>query len=392
MNQRQEQDAIRRVEKLMAIPGESGHEQAVAEAVTAELVAAGVAADQIVFDDAHRRSPIGGQVGNLIVKLPGTQRGPRRLLMAHLDTVPLCVGCRPERQGDWIRSADPSTALGGDNRAGVGVALTAVVELLKHNIPHPPLTLLLTVQEEIGLVGARYLRTSRLGRPRLCFNWDGSAPESIITSATGADHLEIRIEGIASHAGAHPEDGVNAAAVASLALAELVEGGWHGRIVKGHQSGTGNIGVIHGGKATNVVMDECRLLGEVRSHNPKFRRKLVATYRKAFESAVRRLPNAAGQRGRLHFEATMKYEAFQLQAAEAVVSVAKDAVAACGLKPVPRSCDGGLDANWLSEHGYPTVTLGCGQAGIHTVAEQLSIPQYLDACRIALHLASAGAA
>ena len=30
--------------------------------------------------------------GGLILQLPGTLRGPRRLLMAHVDTVPLCIG------------------------------------------------------------------------------------------------------------------------------------------------------------------------------------------------------------------------------------------------------------------------------------------------------------
>ncbi|MEO1993939.1 MAG: peptidase M20, partial [Planctomycetaceae bacterium] len=53
-----------------------------------------------------------------------------------------------------------------------------------------------------------------------------------------------------------------------------------------------------------------------------------------------------------------------------------------------RSCDGGLDANWLIARGLPTVTLGCGQAGIHTVEETLHIPSYLEACRVATRLAS----
>ena len=40
-----------------------------------------------------------GNVGNLIVKLPGTVRGPRRLLMAHMDTVPVCLGAQPVPDG-----------------------------------------------------------------------------------------------------------------------------------------------------------------------------------------------------------------------------------------------------------------------------------------------------
>ncbi len=62
----------------------------------------------------------------------------------------------------------------------------------------------------------------------------------------GANNLAIRIEGIASHAGAHPEDGVNAAVVASIALAQLQKTGWHGLVRKGKQRGSSNIGIIRG--------------------------------------------------------------------------------------------------------------------------------------------------
>jgi tripeptide aminopeptidase len=50
--------------------------------------------------------------------------------------------------------------------------------------------------------------------------------------------------------------------------------------------------------------------------------------------------------------------------------------------------NGGLDANWLTVHGIPTVTLGCGQRNIHTVAEELDIAEFHTARRIALRLAT----
>lgn len=71
-----------------------------------------------------------------------------------MDTVPLCDGCQPVREGDWIRPGSKDTALGGDNRAGCGVVLTAILEILSQGLDYPPLTLLFTVQEEIGLRGA----------------------------------------------------------------------------------------------------------------------------------------------------------------------------------------------------------------------------------------------
>jgi di/tripeptidase len=51
--------------------------------------------------------------------------------------------------------------------------------------------------------------------------------------------------------------------------------------------------------------------------------------------------------------------------------------------------NGGLDANWFTARGIPTVTLGCGQRNIHTTGEELDIAEFHLARRIALRLATA---
>lgn len=383
-----EQAAIDRVTAMMAIPGRSGEEQAIADFISAELRKAGVSESSIQHDSAHRKSHLGGQVGNLIVKLPGTVRAPRRLLMGHIDTVPLCVGSRPVREGDLIRPQDPATALGGDNRAGACVVLTTALEILKQKLPHPPLTLLWPVQEEVGLVGARHVSVSKLGKPKLSFNWDGGPPGMLVVGATGDINIEIAVNGIASHAGAHPEDGVSAASIASLAIADLTRDGWLGQVDKGRNSGTSNIGVISGGDATNVVMSKLHIRAEARSHDPKFRQKIVDQIRKAFEKAARELKNASGQRGSVHVDATLKYDSFRMDFDDPSVATAKAAMEALGMLPEYRISNGGLDANWMTANGIPTVTMGCGQQGIHTVDEKLSVEKFLQACRLALKLAT----
>lgn len=383
-----EKAAIGRVMQMMAIPGRSGEERAIADFIIDQLKSAEVPDSAIQTDSAHKKSHLKGQVGNLIVKLPGTVKGPRRLLMGHIDTVPLCVGSRPVRDGDLIHPKDPTTALGGDNRAGACVVLTTALEILKQKLPHPPLTLLWPVQEEVGLVGARYVSTSKLGKPKLSFNWDGGPPNMLVVGATGDFNIEIEVNGIASHAGAHPEDGVNAAAIASLAIADLTLDGWHGLIQKGRNSGTSNIGVISGGEATNVVMPKVHVRAEARSHDPKFRQKIVDQIRKSFEKAARELKNSAGKRGSINFEASLKYESFRMNLDEPSVETAKRALEFLGLEPDYRISNGGLDANWMTANGIPTVTMGCGQQGIHTVDEKLNIDSFLQACRVAMRLAT----
>jgi tripeptide aminopeptidase len=383
-----ESSAVSRVTALMSIPGRSRQETQVIDFIKTSLLKAGVSADCMEIDTANRRIPGGGEVGNLIIKIPGKRRGPRRLLMAHVDTVPICVGCEPVCDNDTIRSANPDTGLGGDNRAGVAVVMTAAIELLRQKIPHPPLTLLFPVQEEIGLYGARFVSTQKLGAPKLCFNWDGGNPHYLNVGATGDYGIEIEIQGLASHAGVHPEQGINAASIAALAIADLTQNGWHGLIQKGRHRGTSNIGVIQGGEATNVVMPLLKLRAEARSHDPIFRKRIVEAYRKAFTRAVKQVKAADGSTGSVRFSAELKYESFRLDHSEPAIELARKTISALGLTPELCIGNGGLDANWMAAHGLPTVTLGCGQHDIHTIREWLHVPSFLTACRAGLIIAS----
>src|SRR5262249_52965180 len=160
--------------------------------------------------------------------------------------------------------------------------------LLRKQLPHPPLTLLFTVREESGLFGARHLDPADLGGPAMGFNVDGNSAEEITVGALGAERWEGEGHGRASHAGAAPGRGISATLVAALALAEVKQGGWFGKVNKDGREGTSNVGVFGGkdgrpaGDATNVVTDYARLTGEARSHDSKFTKEIVKVYRDAF--------------------------------------------------------------------------------------------------------------
>lgn len=382
--------AFDHVMQLMAIPGKTGREQQVAEFLIERLRKAGVSASAIKTDSAHKRSPIeAGQLGNLVVKLPGTMRAPRRLLSAHMDTVPICVGSKPVRRGSIVTSADPKTGLGADNRAGCAVLLTVALTLLERKLPHPPLTFCWFVQEETGLHGSRNMSKGLLGNPKLAFNWDGGSPIKLTIGATGGYRMLVELEGVASHAGGAPEQGVSAIAIASLAIADLYRGGWHGDIYKDGKHGTSNVGFIHGGEATNVVTDHVTLKVEARSHDPKFRKRIVREIEQAFRRAAKEVRNDSGVSGEASIEGHLDYESFLLPFDEPCVQVAEQAVRAIGQEPLHAIANGGVDANWLTAHGIPAVSLGCGQKYQHMATEELHVPEFEDACRIGLRLATA---
>ncbi|WP_237227077.1 M20/M25/M40 family metallo-hydrolase [Rubinisphaera sp. JC750] len=373
--------------KLLEIPGTSGLEKPVLNEVLKDALAAGLPQDAYHFDQAHVKAK-NGECGNLIITLPGTKRGPRRLLMAHVDTVPLCLDAKPKLGGDFIFSESDKTALGGDDRSGTAVILSTLLRILREKPETPPLTFLFTVQEEIGLVGARHVSKSKLGDPKLCFNFDGGPPNLVITGATGDVHIDIVIHGVASHAGARPEMGVSAVVIAGMAIADLQQNGWLGLIEKPDGNGTSNLGFINGGAATNVVTDYIEIRGEARSHDPEFRQKIVDAIEAAFTKAAADLTNQEGRAGSIEYTHRLKYEAFRLNEDEPAVTAAAAAITATGLEPVEKISNGGLDANWITSHGLPTVTLGCGQEHIHTVAERLHVPSFHQACEIAWRLAT----
>jgi len=380
--------ALDLVLRLMAVPGRSGEEGRVVDLITTELRRAGARASDIETDDVAMRSPLGGEVGNLIFKLPGTVRGPRRLLMAHLDTVPLCIGSKPRKKGGYVESVDKSTGLGADDRAGCAVVLTAALEILRNKLPHPPLTFFWPVQEEVGLFGAHYGDLRMLGKPKLAFNWDGGAAEKLTVGATGAYRMTITVGGTASHAGGAPEKGVSAITIASLAVADLHQNGWLGLVVKDGVRGTANVGVVAGGAATNVITDRVELRAECRSHDLKFRKRILNEIGDAFRRAAAAVCNVYDRCGTVKLVARPDYESFLLDDDEPCVVEAERVVCDVGLEPVRAISNGGLDANWLSARGIPTVTLGCGQMDVHTVKERLDVKVFQSACRIGLRLAT----
>ncbi|MEM1304666.1 MAG: M20/M25/M40 family metallo-hydrolase, partial [Planctomycetota bacterium] len=280
------------------------------------------------------------------------------------------------------------TGLGADDRAGVAVLLATLVALARSGADHPPLTFLWTVQEEAGLHGARRAAIGALGNPRLAFNFDGGSPTKLTIGATGGYRVNITVRGLASHAGNKPEAGVSAIGIASLAIADLIENGWHGRVTRGRNEGTSNVGVIRGGEATNVVADRVTLRAEARSHEPKFRARIVREMEQAFRRAAKRTRSVGGVSGAVDFDGRLDYESFRLPADDPSVAAARAAVEAEGGKAELAIAGGGLDANWLTARGVPTVSLGCGQRNIHTVDEQLDIGDFQLARRIALRLAT----
>ena len=213
---------IATVIELMKIPGISGEETLISNHVVERLIDMGVSKDAISYDEAHKHSEIGGELGNLIVRFPGRRGEPVRMLSTHLDTVPGAVGSRPVLEGERIVNTASGKAMGADARAGVAILLAAAQALMDKKGDHPPCVLTFFVQEEIGLVGSKHLDVGRLGdpNPAMCFNFDGGETEEIANAVVGTERIHIELTGVAAHT-AHADQGISCAVIFAEAVAAL---------------------------------------------------------------------------------------------------------------------------------------------------------------------------
>jgi tripeptide aminopeptidase len=182
--------------------------------------------------------------------------------------------------------------------------------------------------------------------------------------------------------------------VGALALAEAHRAGWFGKVVKAEGHGTSNVGIFGGrdgkpaGDATNVVTDYALLKGEARSPEAAFAAEIAEGYRTAFAKARSEVKDHEGAAADVSFSHKAAYPPFKLDEASPVVQRAAKALKILGIAPTYQFSNGGLDANWLDKHGIPTITIGAGQAEIHTIKEHVVLPEFAKGCRLAVLLAT----
>ncbi len=379
--------------ELMSVPGEATRESVIAAELRRRLAALGVPEGCIVDDGANRRIG-GGEAGNLIVRLDGHGRGERRMLTTHMDTVPGAVGSKPRLEGERVANDAPGKALGADARAGCACLLAAIEALMAKKGDHPPRTFVFFVQEEIGLVGSKHLDASLLGdpRPAMAFNFDGADAEELANAVIGTERLHIDLTGLAVHT-SRAAQGISCAVILAEALAALEADGWVGEVTRDGGWATSNLGVLRGGTGSNVVMPELYALAEVRSFDLGFREKVLDAWRAAFRSAAERANGKAASRGvepraAVAFRPGPEYPPYALPDDAPVVLAARRAIEALGRTPRLFKHAGGMDCCNIVTKGIPAVGLGMGDRGAHSVGEWLDVPHFLDACKLAVALAT----
>ena len=206
-------------EEICSIPHTSHHEKALSDYC-------------VQFAKAHGLACRQDEMGNVLIKAPATpgyENEPALILQGHLDMVgDKTAACPLDLEKDAIQLVvDEGTTLGGDDGIAVAYAL-AVLDA--KDIPHPALEVVLTVCEEVGLLGASAMELSDL-EGRLLINIDSEEEGVLTAGCAGGRRVECHLP-------------VTRAAVTGTAVKADVTG-----LVGGH-SGT----EIHKGRANAIAL------------------------------------------------------------------------------------------------------------------------------------------
>ncbi len=319
----------------------------------------------------------GSEVGNLIIKIPGTLEVPPLLFCAHLDTVGPCENIEIIEEGDLIRS-NGKTILGADDKAGIAILIEIAKILKEDSFPHPPLEFVFTTTEEIGLLGAKNLDFKHL-KASMGFILDAENPEEIILAAPSSYQFLIKIYGKAAHAGIEPEKGINAIKL----LAQIVVNLPTGRI---DYETTMNLGKINGGQYVNIVPDLAFLEGEMRSHKEEKLENLKREIEEVVKQIISDYPQKLGNLPSYHLNFKRVFKAFSIPKEDPTVQLVTRASENLGIKPSFKIKEGGSDANVFNERGIKSLILGTGMQRVHTTEECIKKSDLIKACKLVLEI------
>jgi len=344
-------------ENLVKIDSISLKERKMADYLKQRLVELGCRVEE---DDGAKA--VGGEAGNVIARFRGTDPArPPLLLSAHMDRVTPGEGIRPVREGNIIRSSG-DTILGADDAAGIVVVLEVLRMLGENERDYPDIEIVFSFSEEKGLLGAKAVDTSKL-RAKIGYVIDSGGPVNrVIVQSPSHITFTVKVKGKAAHAGVEPEKGIDAVQVAARAISQM-------RLGRIDEETTANLGVISGGRATNIVCDLVEIRGEARSMN---REKLDSTV-EAIKGAFQKSCDEAG--AVLEFESEIEYETYHISSSAEVCRRLLRAGKQLDMEISFIPAGGGSDANIYNAKGIECVVLSAGYFKPHSLEEYLDIEQ-----------------
>lgn len=348
-----------RFKMLAQIDSESRSEAEISKVLEKILIDLGAS---VCFDNAAEK--VGGDCSNLVAKFKGTKNVSPLFLSGHMDTVPPGKGVKVQFE-NGIFTSDGTTILGGDDKSALAIILEVMEVVKENNLPCPPVEIVFTVCEEIGLLGAKYLDLSLIDA-KFGYILDSTDTEGIVTRAPSANNINIKVYGRSAHAGSAPEKGISAILAAGKAIAGLELG----RI---DEITTCNLGTISGGMATNIIPEYVEIHGEARSHDLEKLKQVTDNIISGFETTVAGLRKEGEEFPRVEIEVEQDFPNTNIPEDHIAITLARKAADNLGRKLESKTIGGGADANIFFGKGIVAGVLGTGMTDVHTLKESISL-------------------
>ncbi len=344
--------------ELAMIDAPSLGERKIADLLTERLKELGFSVHE---DDTGKK--VNGSAGNLIAHRAGDV-DRWLLLSAHMDRVDKGLGIKPQIKDGWIVS-DGTTILAADDLSGVAPMLDGIRRAIKSGRKLPNIEVVLSVCEEKGILGARTMDVTQLkSKEGYIFDCEFS-PGYVMVASPYKAMITVEIRGLAAHAGAAPEKGINAI----MAAAELLSGLRDGRL---DEESTSNFGVIHGGNVEpHTVCDYVIMKAEARSHDLDKLNRHLDYMRKHFEENIKKT------KATYRMDAYIQHPGFRIHEDDEIFIKLKEAMARVGVTPKPFSGNFGTDGNVFFGHGVKCLPVATSMYNPHSLTEKASVEELI---------------
>ena len=263
-------------------------------------------------------------------------------------------------KGRTLITSDGTTVLGADDKAGIAEILTVIEQLQEQNIPHGPICVAFTPDEEIG-TGASHFDVERFGAD-YGYTLDGDTEGEIQYENFNACKACFDIAGVSVHPGSSKDTMINASLVA-MEINSLLPGM---ETPRGTEDYEGFYHLV----SMSGDCSKAQLNYIVRDHDKNFFEAMKRTL-----TLIEKNLNAKWGEGTVKLTLTDQYKnmAEIIAGCMHLIDNAKQACENAGIEALILPIRGGTDGCQLSFKGLPCPNLGTGGHAYHGPYEHITI-------------------
>ena len=277
--------------------------------------------------------------------------------------------------GNDVITADGTTLLGADNKAGVAAIMDAVNYLVGNTtIQHGTIKILFTPDEEIG----RGPDKADMKKLDAVFGYtiDGEKLGSLEDETFSADAVNITINGVSAHPGFAKDKMKSAIKVAANIIDSLPKDSLSPETTEGKEGFIHPVGV-------NGAVEQATIQFIIRSFTTSGLEDLEKQLKEITTKVMEEHPNCSHE-----FEVIEQYRNMKevLDKYPDVISNAEKAIRRAGIEPIKSSIRGGTDGSRFSFMGLPCPNIFAGEHAFHSKEEWVSVQDMEKAAETIVHL------